>query len=65
MDCTGSMGSYIQAAKKNIEAIVEKLALSDLAGLLADESSSRTHVLLPIWRAAADGDSFTRVRLDE
>eukprot|EP00966_Prymnesium_polylepis_P200336 4642388-Prymnesium_polylepis.1 len=25
MDCTGSMGSYISAAKKNIEAIVEKL----------------------------------------
>ena len=29
MDCTGSMGSYIQAAKKNIEAIVEKLVQSE------------------------------------
>ena len=29
MDCTGSMGSYIQAAKKNIEAIVEKLVCAE------------------------------------
>jgi len=29
MDCTGSMGSYISAAKKNIEAIVEKLVKSE------------------------------------
>jgi len=56
---------WVLSRKNAKEAIVEKLALSDLAGLLADESSSRTHVLLPIWRAAADGDSFTRVRLDE
>lgn len=29
MDCTGSMGSYIHAAKKNIEAIAAKLAQSE------------------------------------
>ena len=29
MDCTGSMGSYIQAAKRNIEAIVAKLVQSE------------------------------------
>jgi len=29
MDCTGSMGSYIQAAKKNIEAIASKLVQSE------------------------------------
>merc|ERR1719420_755460 len=29
MDCTGSMGSYIQAAKKNIEAIAAKLVQSE------------------------------------
>merc|ERR550514_1184147 len=29
MDCTGSMGSYIQAAKQNIEAIVSKLVQSE------------------------------------
>jgi Mg-chelatase subunit ChlD len=29
MDCTGSMGEYIHAAKKNIEAIVERLVQSE------------------------------------
>lgn len=29
MDCTGSMGTYIRAAKQNIEAIVQKLVQSE------------------------------------
>jgi hypothetical protein len=29
MDCTGSMGSYIDSAKNNIRAIVEEIVVSE------------------------------------
>lgn len=29
MDCTGSMGSYIESAKENIRSIVEEIVVSE------------------------------------
>ena len=29
MDCTGSMGSYIDSARKNIRAIVEEIVVTE------------------------------------
>jgi len=43
MDCTGSMGSYIHAAKKNIQAIVAKLVQSEGYDLRFGLISYRDH----------------------
>ena len=43
MDCTGSMGSYIAAAKQNIESIVDKLAAQEKIDLRFGLVAYRDH----------------------
>ena len=60
MDVTGSMGSYIQAAKQNIEAIVRQLATQNIDlrfGLVAyrdhPPATAPSRSALPLARLAA------------